>query len=336
MAEDLQGANFSHTRFIFMGFPELYKHRRLLFFPFFIVYVVILVGNSTILFVIKTCESLHGPMYILIAGMALVDVIVPTAIIPNMLLSFLFDWNEISLVGCLTQMFVIHFFSSFESTILLAMALDRFIAICIPLRYTEIMNSTIFKKLSIFALIRSGSLMCSLIILAKPLPYCGSNVIKQSYCEHMALVTLACGSIAKNDAMGLVVAYSIVSFDILVISFSYIRILNVVLKAASTKERRRAFHTCGTHLIVMLFFYLSGSVTFLAYRLKINIPTDVHTFLGVMYLVFPAGVNPIIYGVRTKEIRNGIVKIFTKRKIGFVQNNITTVKQAGLLRSIKI
>ncbi|MBN3297257.1 olfactory receptor 52Z1P-like [Amia ocellicauda] len=326
MAEEFQGSNVSHTKFVFMGFPELYRYRRLLFLPFFIIYVVVLVGNSLILFVIKTCASLHSPMYILISGMAVIDIIVPTAIIPNMLLSLLFDWNEISLQGCLSQMFFVHLISSFESTILLAMALDRFTAICNPLRYTEIMNSTAFIKLSIFSLIRSGSLMSSLIGLAHPLSFCGSNIIKQCYCEHMALVTLACGNIAKNNAMGLVVAYSIVGFDISVIAFSYIRILNAVLRAATVKERRKAFHTCGTHLIVMLFFYLSGSVTFLAYRLKINIPTDTHTFLGIMYLVFPAGVNPIIYGVRTKEIRNNIVKLFRKRKITVVSSNIATVK----------
>nr|XP_006628031.2 PREDICTED: putative olfactory receptor 52P1 [Lepisosteus oculatus] len=235
MAEDLQGANFSHTRFIFMGFPELYKHRRLLFFPFFI-------------------------------------------------------------------------------TILLAMALDRFIAICIPLRYNEIMNSTVFLKLSIFTAVRSGSIMTSLVILAHSLSFCGSNIIKQCYCEHMALVSLSCGSTSRNETMGLIVIICFVGCDVSVIVFSYIMILKAVLRTASVEGRWKAFHTCGTHLIVMLFFYLTGSVTFLAHNLRIAIPTDAHTFLGIMYIVFPAGLNPIIYGVRTKEIRNVIVRLFRMRR----------------------
>ncbi|MBN3297258.1 olfactory receptor 52K2-like [Amia ocellicauda] len=302
--------NYSHTRFIFIGFPEIYKYRHLLFVPFFAMYIVVLVGNLFILYVIKQSESLHSPMYVFISALSFVDIVVPTAIIPKMLLSFLFDWNGISLAGCLIQMFVIHFFSSLESTILLVMALDRLVAICNPLRYNDIVNSSMFLKLCIFTIIRSGSIMSSLVILAHPLSFCRSNVINHCYCDHMALVSLACDNTTKNDIMGLVVILVFVVGDISVIVFSYIRILKAVLSATSAEERWKAFHTCGTHLIVMLFFYLTGTVAFLAHNLRIAIPTDAHTFLGVMYIVLPASVNPIIYGVRTKEIRNAIIKIF--------------------------
>ncbi|KAJ8371470.1 hypothetical protein AAFF_G00310420 [Aldrovandia affinis] len=127
-----------------------------------------------------------------------------------MLLSFLFDWNEISLEGCLTQMFITHFFSSLESTILLAMAVDRLIAICSPLRYSEIVGVSFFVKMVLFMLIRSGTIMSVLVALARSLMFCRSNVIKHSYCDHMALVSLACDSTVKNQAMGLVVIISFV------------------------------------------------------------------------------------------------------------------------------
>jgi len=107
MIEELQEANISHTKFLFMGFPEIYKYRRLLFLPFFVSYILVVLGNSLLLFVIKNTESLHSPMYILVSALAVVDIIVPTAIIPAMLLGFLFDLNEISLTGCLTQMLLI-------------------------------------------------------------------------------------------------------------------------------------------------------------------------------------------------------------------------------------
>ncbi|XP_066502505.1 olfactory receptor 52E8 [Hoplias malabaricus] len=326
MTEELNRSNFSHTKFIFVGFPEIFQYRRLLFLPFFLSYIITLFGNVLMIFVIKNTKSLHNPMYTLVSILAVIDIIVPTAIIPAMLLSFLFDLNEISLFGCLTQMFLIHFFSSVESTILLVMALDRTVAICNPLRYTAIMNSSMFLKLLLFTLIRSGSIMSTLVGLAAPLSFCGSNVIHHCYCDHMALVSLACNSIAKNNAVGVAVIICFVGFDISVILFSYVKILYVVLRAAAGEHRSKAFHTCGTHLIVMMCFYFVGSVTFLSRNLSIPIPIGVNTFLGVTYIVFPACINPIIYGVRTKEIRTVLLKKF-KMHVNRVTVKVSTVNR---------
>lgn len=321
MTEEFQGANFTHTKFIFVGFPETFGFRHLYLLLFVLSYILLLVGNSLILFVIKNTKTLHNPMYILVSALAVVNIVVPTAIVPAMLLSLLFDINEITLVGCLVQMFFIHFFSSVESTILLAMALDRFVAICNPLRYTAIMNSTMFVKLLLFTLIRSGTIMCTLVGLASSLSFCGSNIIYHCYCDHMALVSLSCSSTTKNTAVGVAVIIFFVGIDISAIFISYVKILYVVLRAAAGEQRSKAIHTSGTHLIVMMSFYFIGSVTFLSRNLHISIPVDVNTFLGVTYILFPACINPIIYGVRTKEIKNALLKI-CKMHV----NRILTVK----------
>ncbi|XP_070825842.1 olfactory receptor 51E2 [Chaetodon trifascialis] len=314
MSEALLGRNFSHSTFVFRGFPELQKHRRLLALPFSASYLSVLLGNSLLVFVIRRVESLHSPMYLLICMLCVVDVLVVTAIVPNMLLSLLFDRDGISLAGCLTQMFFTHFLSSLESTLLLVMALDRYVAICQPLRYTKIIDSSMFVKLLLFTLVRSGSIMATLVGLAGSLRFCGSNTIKHCYCDHMALVSLACDSTERNSAIGLAVIVCFVGVDIPLIFLSYMKILSVVTRAAvASEDRWKAFHTCGTHLMVMMCFYLVGSVTFLSHNLNIPIPTDVNTFLGLMYILLPATVNPIIYGVRTKEIRNGFLRIFKLR-----------------------
>ncbi|TRY85142.1 hypothetical protein DNTS_006341 [Danionella cerebrum] len=326
MLEELQRANFSHSKFVFLGFPELSQYRRLLFLPFFFSYLLVVIGNSLLLYVIKNTETLHNPMYILVSALAIVDIIVPTAILPAMLLGFLFDLNEITLSGCLTQMFVTHFFSSVESTILLGMALDRFVAICKPLHYIEIMNTSMFLKLLLFTLIRSGAVMSALVALASTLSFCASNVIHHCYCDHMALVSLACDSITRNNTMGLVVIICFVGIDISVIMFSYMKILHIVLGTTAGDDRWKAFHTCGTHLIVMMCFYFVGSITFLSRNLNIAISTDVNTFLGVMYIVLPASINPIIYGVRTKEIRNALMKMFKSNSKRVSLIRISTVK----------
>ncbi|XP_010897220.2 olfactory receptor 52K2-like [Esox lucius] len=318
MIEQFQGINISHSVFIFVGFPNIYEYRVLLFLMFFVTYIVIWLGNSLLVYVIRNVKSLHSPMYVLICCLAVVDIVVATVILPNMLLGFLLDWSDISLAGCLTQMFFTHFLSSVESTILLAMALDRYVAICFPLRYARVMNSAVLVKLLLFTVVRSGTIMSVLVALAGSLSYCGSNVIPHCYCDHMALVSLACDSTERSAAMGLAVIVCFVGIDICVIVLSYVKILTEVLRVAAGEERRKAFHTCGTHLIVMMCFYLVGTVTFLSYNLKIQILTDVHTFLGVLYIIFPASVNPIIYGVRTKEIRHRILNMF-KTRVNMVQ-----------------
>lgn len=319
MLEALLGRNFSHTTFVFRGFPQLQNFHRMLALPFSTSYLSVLLGNSLLVYVIHSVEGLHSPMYLLICTLCMVDILVVTAIVPNMLLNLLFDWDEISLAGCLTQMFFTHLLSSVESTLLLIMAVDRYVAICLPLRYAEIMNSSMFVRLLLFTLLRSVSIMATLVSLASSLQFCGSNIIQHFYCDHMALVSLACDSTDKNNAAGLAVIICFVGVDIPLIFISYMKILSVVLRAAVAGEDRwKAFHTCSTHLMVMMCFYLVGSVTFLSHNLNIPISTDVNTFMGLMYILFPATVNPIIYGVRTKEIRNGFFRIFnmkTKRTI---------------------
>ncbi|XP_008313703.1 olfactory receptor 51E2-like [Cynoglossus semilaevis] len=322
MLHALQSSNFSHSSFIFRGFPEMQQYRYLLAVLFSASYISVLLGNSLLVYVIRRAESLHNPMYLLISMLCIVDILVVITIIPKMLFGLLLDWDEISLAGCLTQMFFTHFLSSVESTLLLAMALDRFVAICHPLRYADIIDSSMFVGLLFFILMRSGAIMGTLVGLAGSLWFCSSNVIWHCYCDHMALVSLACDDTRKNNMAGLAVIICFVGVDISLIFLSYIKILSVVLSAAPAGEDRwKAFHTCGTHLIVMMCFYLVGSVTFLSRNLNIPIPTDVNTFLGLMYILFPATVNPIIYGVRTKEIQSNFLRIFklNAKKVGTIK-----------------
>ncbi|KAL6104894.1 uncharacterized protein ACO6RY_06538 [Pungitius sinensis] len=310
------GRNSSHTSFLFRGFDGLQKQRELLALALGASFLAALLGNGLLVLVVLCTESLHSPMYALIAALCAVDLLAATAIVPKMLLGLLFDWDHISLAGCLAQMFSTHFLSSLESTLLLAMALDRYAAVCRPLRYTELVGASALAKLLLFALVRSGSVMATLVALAGSLQFCGSNVILHCYCDHMALVSLACGSTERNVAAGLAVIVCFVGVDIPLIFFSYVKILGAVLRAAAAGEHRsKAFHTCGTHLMVMMCFYLVGSVTFLSHNLKIPIPTNANTLMGVAYILLPATINPVIYGVRTKEIRSGFLRLFRAKKM---------------------
>ncbi|XP_039602299.1 olfactory receptor 52K1-like [Polypterus senegalus] len=300
--------NNSYTFFIFSGFQGVKEHRHFLFIPFFILFVLIIFCNSVIIYLIKSAPSLHSPMYFLIAAIAAVDMTVPVTFVPKMLFNFLCDWNEISLLGCLIQMYFVHFVASFESAILLIMAIDRYVAICNPLRYNDYINSSSFLIAFIAAVLRSFILIFLIVLMAGSLSYCLSNVIEHCYCEHMALISLACDNTSKNNIMGLVAMSLLIGFDLLLILISYIKIFSVVVRSACGVQRQKAIHTCSTHLIVILMTYLSAFCSLIAYRMKHSISSDVHVLIGVLYLLLPCCCNPIIYGLRTKEIRDQIMK----------------------------
>ncbi|KAL7401100.1 hypothetical protein ABVT39_022914 [Epinephelus coioides] len=298
-----------HTHFILDGFNELGVLRPVLFIPFFIMFVVALSANSMLLYVVISQRSLHSPMYILMASMACVDLSVPLFFVPNMLLSFLFDWRGISLIGCLVQMHFIHFVGTFHSTLLVWMALDRYFAICTPLYYHERMVLPRFLKFIIPLVVRNVLLITPFVGLAGSLSFCASNVMNHCFCEHMALVELACGSTAMNSLVGLLGVFLIPVADFIFISSSYVVIFTSVLR--SGRSGIKALHTCVTHIVVMTVSLIFALVALLSYRIRNGLPAAIRVFFSTMYLLFPSCFNPIIYGMRTTEIRQHIVKTLT-------------------------
>ncbi|XP_039986934.1 olfactory receptor 52K1-like [Xiphias gladius] len=305
----------SHKHFILDGFSELGALRPVLFIPFSVMFIVSLSANSLLLYVVISQRSLHSPMYVLIAAMACVDLSLPLFFIPNMLLSFLFDWRGISLGGCLVQMYVVHFLGALQSTLLLWMALDRYFAICTPLYYHERMALPRFIKFAMPLLIRNAFMVSLVVTLAGRLSFCFRNVLDHCFCEHMALVELACGSTAINSLVGMVSVFLIPVADFCFITTSYIVIFSSVI--GSGKSRVKALHTCVTHIVVMAVSLTIVLAAFLSYRIRNSLPAAVRVFFSIMYLFFPSCFNPIIYGVRTAEIRKHLLKTLTCRR--FVQ-----------------
>ncbi|XP_040902317.1 olfactory receptor 52K1-like [Toxotes jaculatrix] len=304
--EPLRDNVTSHKHFILDGFSKLGGLRPVLFIPFSFMFIVSLSANSLLLYVIISQRSLHSPMYILIAGMACVDLSLPLFFVPNMLLSFLFDWRGISLSGCLVQMYFVHLFGAFQSTFLLWMALDRYFAICTPLYYHERMALTRFLKFVIPPVIRNVFTVSLVVSLAGRLSFCSRNVIDHCFCEHMALVELACGSTALNSLVGLISVFLVPVVDFVIITTSYIVIFSSVL--SSGKSGSKALHTCVTHIVVMAVSLTIVLTAFLSYRIRNGLPAAVRVFFSIMYLFFPSCFNPVIYGIRITEIRQHIVK----------------------------
>ncbi|XP_047375296.1 olfactory receptor 52L1 [Sciurus carolinensis] len=296
--------------FFLVGIPGLEESQHWIALPLGVLYVLAVVGNITIVFIIWGESSLHQPMYLFLAMLAAIDLILASSTAPKALAVLLVHAHEIGYIVCLTQMFFIHAFSSMESGVLVAMALDRYVAICHPLHHSTILHPGVIGRIGVAVLLRGLILLIPFPILLQNLIFCQSTVIGHAYCEHMAVVKLACSETIVNRAYGLAVALLVVGLDVLAIGVSYAFILQAVLKVPGGEARLKAFSTCGSHVCVILVFYVPGMFSFLTHRFGHHVPHHVHVLLATLYLLVPPALNPLVYGVKTRQIRQRVLRVF--------------------------
>ncbi|KAM9034074.1 olfactory receptor 52B4-like [Sarcophilus harrisii] len=305
----------SHTVFILVGIPGLEAQHLWISIPFCFSYIVALLGNSLLIFVISNERSLHEPMYFFLSMLAGIDLILSNTVLPKALAIFWFQAGEISLDGCVTQIFFIHSAFIAESGILLAMAFDRYVAICDPLRYAAILSHRIIGYVGLAIIVRSFCVILPDVFLVKRLPFCHSRVLPHTNCEHMAVAKFACADIRVNVWYGLSVLLFTVVLDALLIAISYILILRAVFRLPSQGARSKALSTCGSHLGVISMFYFPGIFTIITQRFGHHVPLHTHILLANVCVLAPPVLNPIIYGVKTKQIRERMVNfLFSKGK----------------------
>ncbi|KAM9319658.1 olfactory receptor 52E4-like [Gastrophryne carolinensis] len=268
----------------------------------------------TLIWVISANKSLHQPMFIFLVVLAVADIFMSTSAVPKTLGIFWFNAHEISFNGCIAQIFFIHATSLTESSMLMAMAYDRYVAICHPLSYVTKLTPSFIRTFIVILVSRNIIMMLPMSLLAWRLPYRGSNVIKHTYCEHMGVARMATANIRVNIISGMI-ALALGSFvDIILIALSYGAIIMAIIRLKNSESRKKAFNTCSSHLCVISLFYIPAYFSFITHRIPhAHIPPYVHILVANLYVIVPPLMNPIIYGVRTKEIKQTFLKMFPRR-----------------------
>ncbi|XP_067414558.1 olfactory receptor 52P1-like [Emydura macquarii macquarii] len=294
--------------FILNGIPGLEAAHIWISIPFSIFYIISLLGNCMLLFVVTKEKTLHKPMYLLLCMLALTDIGMSSCVMPKALCIFWFGFKGITMDGCITQIFFIYMLSLTHSAILVTMGFDRYVAICNPLRYTTILTNARIAKLGLVGLIRAVLLVLPLPLLLRRLPFCANCIIPHTYCEHIAVVKMSCGDTRVNRTYGLVIVFVISGLDLTLIGLSYGLIIRAVLRINSKKAHQKALNTCTAHISVMLVNSTLTLFSVLTHRFGQGIPAHVHILLANLYLLVPPVLNPIIYGVKTKELRDKMGK----------------------------
>lgn len=304
--------NTNSLPFLLMGIPGLEDLHIWFSIPFCFMYVMTLLGNILIFLAVRLDKSLHEPMYYFISMLAVIDLTFSTAVVPKLLGVFWLDSRQIVFEACFIQMFFIHTFTAVESGVLLAMSFDRYIAICNPLRYSTILTSSRTTQIGLLSLARGAAVMTPLMCLLTSLPYCKSRVIPHSYCEHMAVVKLACADPSVSDLYSIIVATLLVGTDSVFITVSYGMILRSVLRLPSQEARLKALSTCGSHICIILLFYIGGLLSMYLQMFSFGLAPHIQVLVADFYLTVPPMLNPFIYGIKMKQIREGIFRLLKK------------------------
>ncbi|XP_032215648.1 olfactory receptor 51V1-like [Mustela erminea] len=296
--------------FILTGFPGLDQYHPWFSIPFSSIYAVVFLGNCLVLHVIHTEQSLHEPMFYFLAMLALTDLCIGLSTVHTVLGVLWGLSQEIGLDACISQTYFVHGLSCTESGVLLAMAFDRFIAICNPLRYTSILtNNRVILMVAI--LMRSALSILPVIIRLKFFHYCRPHILFHSFCLHQDLLRLACSDIRFNSFYALALVICNLLLDAVLILISYVFILHTVLAIASREERLKSLQTCVFHICAVLVFYIPIIGLTMVHRFGKHLSPFVHVLMGNIYILFPPLMHPIIYSVKTQQIRSRMKQWFS-------------------------
>uniref|UniRef100_K7EWP3 Olfactory receptor n=1 Tax=Pelodiscus sinensis TaxID=13735 RepID=K7EWP3_PELSI len=314
--ETVEGRNQSLImEFILLGFGDAMELQPLLFLLFLLVYIGTLAGNTLITVLVVADPHLHTPMYFFVGNLACLETLYSSTILPRFLASLLSGDRTISVKNCLVQTYFFSIIASTENLLLAAMSYDRYLAICNPLRYTALMNGRVCCQLV------AGSWLYSFLVVGVlnsflfPLTFCESKEIDHYFCDFSPMIKLSCYDPQLLKLATLIICAIGTVVPLLLTLASYVCIISTILRIPSSIGRKKAFSTCSSHLMVVTIIYISLIIVYVFP--SSNTSTVLNKVFSLFYTVLNPMINPIIYSLRNKEVkeslRKAIVKVVTFR-----------------------
>ncbi|XP_002709174.1 olfactory receptor 8H1-like [Oryctolagus cuniculus] len=297
--------------FILMGLTDAEEIQLLLFVLFLLIYLVTVLGNVGMILIIRLDLQLHTPMYFFLTHLSFLDLSYSTVITPKTLENLLTSTKYISFMGCFTQMYFFVILAATECFLLSSMAYDRYVAICNPLQYPLIMSTRLCCALV------TGSYMIGFmdssinVLCMSRLHYCDSNVIHHFFCDTSPILALSCTDTYDTEIMIFVFAGFTLMVSFITVAVSYVSILSSILKINSTSGKQKAFSTCASHLLGVTIFYGTMIFTYLKPSKSYSLGKD--QVASVFYTIVIPMLNPLIYSLRNKEVKNALLRIMHRR-----------------------
>ncbi|CAG6018078.1 olfactory receptor 2A12-like isoform 2-T2 [Menidia menidia] len=284
-----------------------------LFLLALLAYLLVLLGNGVVASVILLERSLHRPMFVMVCHLVVCDLLGATAVLPRLMMHFLLGEKRIGYAPAIAQGFCVHTYGAAVQTILGAMAYDRYVAVCKPLRYHAIMTPGRLHALCGLAWTLALLLIAVLFAFHINVLLCG-NTIRHVYCSNRSILNLACAPTPMNNIYGLSMTWSLSTGIFIVIAFSYIRILSVSLKQGRTDRsvRTKAFQTCAPHLVVYVLYEIASMIVIVSLRFP-SMSQNIRKFFSILIIIVPPAINPVIYGLVSRELRSSIIRHFSIR-----------------------
>eukprot|EP00079_Xenopus_tropicalis_P037332 XP_017951103.1 PREDICTED: olfactory receptor 8H1-like [Xenopus tropicalis] len=306
--------------FIIQGFSDTPELQISLFVLFLVIYLIILLGNLIIFLVISCNPHLHTPMYIFLLNLSLIDISSTSDILPNLLHILLTKENNISFLGCMTQMYIFLSLASSEYFLLTAMAYDRYVAICDPLHYIARMSRKHCAGLITAAFTVGFGEPVSLIVLIPKLSYCASRLINHFFCDISPLLQLSCSSTFSVELFIYIEGTLFTFSSFLLTLTSYIFIISAILKIQSSEGRQKAFSTCASHLACVITLY--GTIICLYVRPSTSYSLKRDKYFSLLYIALGPVLNPLIYTLKNREFKSSFIKLRQTSLLVLLANTI--------------
>ncbi|XP_052051695.1 olfactory receptor 1468-like [Apodemus sylvaticus] len=303
--------NTKISQFLLLGLPIPPEYQHLFYTLFLAMYLTTVLGNLIIIILILLDSHLHTPMYFFLSNLSFSDLCFSSVTMPKLLQSMQSQDTSIPYAGCLTQMYFFDLFGDLEVFLLVVMAYDRYVAICLPLHYTSIMSPKFCVCVVLVSWVFTVLYSMLHTILMARLSFCEDNVIRHFFCDISALLKLACSDIYINELMIFILGAPLIVIPFLLIVLSYVRIVFSILKVSSTRAIHKVFSTCGSHLSVVSLFY--GTIIGLYLCPSANTFTAKEASMAMMYTVVTPMLNPFIYSMRNKDIKEALIKVLIKK-----------------------